>query len=140
MSYVSIFFVAVFLLMIVFTCIYVRGNEVKWSINSYNSRLEMLKKENERGPIYATGGEVLAITRVDEDGVEYRSYPYGSIFSHIVGFESRGYLGIEALANYYLLHSHESLRGQVSNAVYDKKNDGDSVYTTLDVKLQTVDY
>ena len=140
MSYVSIFFVAVFLLMIVFTCIYVRGNEVKWSINSYNSRLEMLKKENERGPIYATGGEVLAITRVDEDGVEYRSYPYGSIFSHIVGFESRGYLGIEALANYYLLHSHESLRGQVSNAVYDKKNDGDSVYTTLDVKLQTVAY
>lgn len=140
MVYVSIFFVAIFLVMIVFTCIYVRGNEVKWSINSYNSRLEMLKEQNERGPIYASGGELLAVTRVDEDGLEYRSYPYGSAFSHIVGFESRGYLGMEALANYYLLHSHESLRGQVSNAVYGRKNAGDSVYATLDVNLQLAAY
>ncbi len=140
MTYVSIFFVAVFLIMIVFTCVYVRGNEVNWSINSYNSRLEMLKKENERGPIYAANGEVLAVSRVDEDGLEYRSYPYGSAFSHVVGFESRGYLGVEALANYYLLHSHESLRGQVSNAVYNRKNAGDSVYTTLDVNLQLAAY
>lgn len=140
MIYVSLFFVAVFLAMIIYTCVYVRGNEVNWSINSYNSRLEMLKKETERGPIYASGGETLAVTRVDEDGLEYRSYPYGSVFSHIVGFESRGYLGVEALANYYLLHSHESLRGQVSNAMYAKKNEGDSVYTTLDVTLQKAAY
>lgn len=140
MIYVSIFFVAVFLVMIAYTCIYVRGNEVNWSINSYNSRLEMLKAVNERGPIYASGGETLAVTRVDEDGLEYRSYPYGNAFSHIVGFESRGYLGTEALANYYLLHSHESLRGQVSNAVYGRKNAGDSVYTTLNVDLQLAAY
>lgn len=140
MMYVSNFFVVVFLVMIVYMCVYVRGNEVKWSINSYNSRLEMLKAENERGTIYASGGEVLAVTRVDEDGIEYRSYPYGSAFAHIVGFESRGYLGCEALANYYLLHSHESLRGQVSNAIYDKKNAGDAVYTTLNVDLQMAAY
>ncbi len=140
MIYVSLFFVAVFLAIIVYTCVYVRGNEVNWSINSYNSRLEMLKKENERGPIYASGGETLAVTRIDEDGLEYRSYPYGSAFSHIVGYESRGYLGTEALANYYLLHSHESLRGQVSNAIYDRKNAGDSVYTTLNVDLQLAAY
>ncbi len=140
MIYVSIFFVAVFLIMIIYTCVYVRGNEVNWSINSYNSRLEMLKKETERGTIYASGGETLAVTRVDEDGLEYRSYPYGSVFSHIVGFESRGYLGLEALANYYLLHSHESLRGQVSNALYARKNEGDSVYTTLNVNLQKAAY
>lgn len=140
MIYVSLFFVAVFLAIIAYTCIYVRGNEVDWSINSYNSRLEMLKKENERGPIYASGGETLAVTRIDADGLEYRSYPYGSAFSHIVGFESRGYMGTEALANYYLLHSHESLRGQVSNAIYGRKNAGDGVYTTLDVDLQLAAY
>ena len=140
MSYVSIFFVVVFFAMIIYTCVYVRGNEIEWSINSYNSRLEMLKKENERGTIYASNGEVLAITRIDEDGIEYRSYPYENAFSHVVGYESRGYLGIEALANYYLLHSHESLRGQVSNAMYGEKNEGDSVYTTLDVELQLAAY
>lgn len=140
MSYVSIFFVTVFLIMIVFTCIYVRKNEMTWSNNSYNSRLEMQKKEVERGPIYASGGEILAVTRVDEDDLEYRSYPYGNVFSHIVGFESRGYMGIESIANYYLLHSHESIRGQVSNTIYNKKNEGDGVYTTLDVSLQTAVY
>ena len=140
MIYVSVFFVAVFMLIIGYTCIYVRGNEINWSINSYNSRLDMLKTENERGPIYASGGETLAVTRIDEDGLEYRSYPYGNVFSHIIGFESRGYMGIESLANYYLLHSHESLRGQVSNALHDRKNIGDSVYTTLDVKIQKAAY
>lgn len=140
MIYVSLFFVAVFMVMITYTCVYVRGNEVNWSINSYNSRLEMLRKHNERGPIYAAGGEILAITRYDEDGLEYRSYPYGNVFSHIVGFENRGYMGMESLANYYLLHSHESLRGQVGNALYGRKNVGDSVHTTLNVDLQNAAY
>lgn len=140
MVYVSLFFVAVFMAIIVFTCVYVRGNEVNWSVNSYNSRLEMQKKVTQRGTIYASGGEVLAITRIDEDGLEYRSYPYGNMFSHVVGFESRGYMGVEALANYYLLHSHESLRGQVSDAVYGRKNEGDNVYTSLNVELQKVAY
>ncbi len=140
MVYVSLFFVVVFLAIIVYTCIYVRTNEVNFSINSYNSRLELLKKETERGPIYASGGETLAVTRIDVDGYEYRSYPYGSIFSHIVGFENRGYMGCEALANYYLLNSHQSLRSYVSNAIYGNKNAGDGVYTTLDVSLQTAAY
>lgn len=140
MIYVSLFFVAVFMIMIAYTCVYVRGNEVEWSINSYNSRLEMLKKQNERGPIYASNGEILAITRYDEDGMEYRSYPYGNVFSHVVGFENRGYMGIESLANYYLLHSHEAIRGQMGNALYGRKNVGDSVYTTLNVELQTIAY
>lgn len=140
MIYVSIFFVAVFLIMIVFTCIYVRGNEVKWSVNNYNSRLEMLKQENDRGTIYASGGEILAVTTQDNEGVTNRSYPYGSLFSHIVGFESRGYLGVESIANYYLLNSHEALSSQLSNAVYGRKNQGDSVYTTLDVSLQKAAY
>jgi len=140
MSYVSIFFVFLFLIMIIYTCVYVRGNEIEWSINSYNSRLEMLKKNTKRGTIYASNGEVLAITRIDEDGLEYRSYPYENAFSHVVGYESRGYLGIEAITNYYLLHSHESLRGQVSNAIYGEKNEGDCVYTTLDVELQLAAY
>lgn len=140
MIYVSLFFVGVFMLLIVFTCVYVRGNEIKWSNNSYNSRLEMMKKTVERGSIYASGGEILATTRIDEDGLEYRSYPYGNVFSHIIGFENRGYLGVEACANYYLLHSHESLRGQISNAIYNRKNEGDNVYTTLDVPLQMAAY
>ena len=140
MTYVSLFFVAVFMIMIVSTCIYVRGNEIRWSNNSYNSRLEMMKATVERGPIYASGGEILATTRIDDDGLEYRSYPYAGVFSHVVGFESRGYLGVEACANYYLLHSHESLRGQISNAIYGRKNEGDGVYTTLDVSLQLAAY
>lgn len=140
MIYVAGFFVSVFLIMILFTCIYVRKNEINWSTNSYNSRLESLKEVNERGKIYASNGEVLAETKLDADDNEYRYYPYGNIFSHIVGYESRGYMGIEAIAKYYLLHSHESLNRQISNTVYGLKNKGDNVYTTLDVQLQKIAY
>lgn len=140
MIYVAAFFVCVFLVMMTFTCIYVRGNEVKWSINSYNSRLESLKDVNERGTIYDKNGITLAVTKLDADDDEYRSYPYGNVFSHVVGFESRGYMGVESIAKYYLLNTHESLNKQISNAVYGKKNKGDNVYTTLDANLQTIAY
>ncbi len=140
MTYVAMFFVGIFLIMIVYTGVYVRSNEVEWSVNSYNSRLDMLKRENNRGTIYASNGEVLAHNTKNSDGYLERTYPYSNLFSHIIGFESRGYLGVEALANYYLLNSHESFSGQIANAIYDRKNQGDSVYTTLNVDIQKAAY
>ena len=34
---------------------------------------------------------------------EIRQYPYGELFSHIVGYASNGRMGVEALGNYYLI-------------------------------------
>ena len=47
-------------------------------------------------------------------------------------------MGVEALANYYLINTNTSLSNKVKNDTVGKKNPGDNVYTTLDVKIQQV--
>lgn len=106
--------------------------------NSYNSRQEILLSRNYRGTILSKEGEVLAETILDEEENETRSYPYGSLFSHIVGYAANGKMGVEALGNYYLINSNSPLSEKASNDLAGKKNPGDTIYTTLDVKLQEV--
>ena len=108
--------------------------------NSYNSRQEILISKNYRGSIYSADGKILAETIVDEKGTEQRKYPYGDIFSHVIGFSTRGKTGIEAQANYYLINSNIPFTEKVSNEITDMKNPGDNVYTTLNVTLQEAAY
>ena len=64
---------------------YVLSNQEALFNNSYNSRQKVLAQQNTRGTIYAASGEVLAETRMDEAGNEFRDYPYGRMFAHVVG-------------------------------------------------------
>ena len=61
--------------------------------NSYNPRQELLASKNIRGQILSADGETLAQTVRGEDGNEERLYPYGSLFSHVVGYSTRGIFG-----------------------------------------------
>lgn len=106
--------------------------------NSYNGRQQMLLAQNRRGRIFASGGEVLALTIENEQGNEVRQYPYGNLFSHVVGYASNGRLGVEAQANYYLINSNAPLSEKASLDISGQKYPGDDVYTTLDVNLQQV--
>lgn len=114
---------------------FVAASEQEMLNNSYNSRQELLQSRNSRGSIYARGGEILAQTEV-RDGQEERVYPYGRLFSHIVGYSTKGRTGVEALANYYLINTSVPLADKAANGAAGRKNPGDSVYTTLDVNLQ----
>lgn len=135
---VTYLFAAVFLGMMVYICYYSSTHEQELINNSYNGRQQVLTAKNIRGTIYAGGGEVLAQTVTDEDGEEVRSYPYGSLFSHVVGYATHGRAGIEALGNYYLIHSNAPLAEKVASDMSGSKYPGDDVHTTLDVKLQEV--
>lgn len=104
--------------------------------NSYNAGQQMLVLQNRRGKIYANDGQILAQTHVQEDGSEVREYPFGELFSHVVGYSTKGKTGVEALANYYLIQSNAPLSDKVDNNIENQKNPGDSVYTTLDVDIQ----
>lgn len=106
--------------------------------NSYNSRQQILLSRNYRGTIYSKDGDVLAETILDSEENETRVYPYGELFAHIVGYASKGRMGVESLANYYLINSNTSLSNKVANDTAGKKNPGDAVYTTLDVNLQEI--
>ena len=136
----AVFFCALFLSLISWLCIYVSANSEEFFNNSYNSRQSVLAQKNRRGTIYSADGRILAQTVENEGGEEIREYPFGNVFSHIVGYTGRGKTGLESLANYYLVNTSESMAAQAENAAAGRKNPGDNLVTTLDAGLQQASY
>lgn len=107
--------------------------------NPYNNaRMDSFADRIVRGKIKSSDGTVLAETLTDEAGSETRSYPYGSLFAHAVGYSAQGKTGLESQANFYLWRSHVNLIEQTVNELTGAKNLGDNVITTLDIRLQQV--
>lgn len=122
-----------------YTYIYSVQNKQEMFNNSYNSHQAMLAKQNTRGTIYANDGQILAITNTVE-GTEVREYPYENLFSHVIGYSTKGKSGIESSYNYYLTNSNCSLKEKVDAELSEQKYPGDSIYTTLHVDLQKIAY
>lgn len=135
----SFVFTGLFCVMIGYLCSYVKNNEQTLMNNSYNARQAILALENTRGTIYDRNGSKLAYTQETEDAEE-RIYPYNNLFSHVIGYSTKGKTGIESLANYYLINSNIPLSEKVENDVAQVKNPGNEVYTTLDTNLQQIVY
>ncbi|MFW5646927.1 MAG: peptidoglycan D,D-transpeptidase FtsI family protein [Acetivibrio ethanolgignens] len=108
--------------------------------NPYNKRQELLAERVIRGEIQASDGTVLAETKTNSKGEEYRSYPYDAIFCHAVGRADKGKTGVELSQNIRLLTSHENPLTAFFKELKGEKNIGDNVVTTLDVSLQKVAY
>lgn len=134
--------VLLFVCMTGYFCYFLQVKSEQIINNSYNSRLDSFSDRVVRGRILSNDGSILAQTVTAEDGTETRNYPYGSLFSHVVGYSSKtkGKTGIEALGNFYILTSHVNLLEQMVNELSDKKNLGDHLYTTLDLELQKAAY
>ena len=116
----------------------VRSKEI---INSpYNVRLDSMADRVVRGKILDNEGNVLAQTKVADDGMETRVYPYSNMFAHVVGYDSKGKSGIESLENFKLLSSNSNFIKQFVNELREEKNMGDNVITTLDMTLQEAAY
>jgi peptidoglycan glycosyltransferase len=134
------FFSFLFIAMIGYVCYYINTHQVAMMNNSYNAGQTILMTQNTRGTIYARGGEVLAESKAGTGKTDVRTYPYQNVFSHVVGYAVKGMSGIESLANFYLLQSDIPISEQIGNSQENKKNPGDNVYSTLDVKLQNAAY
>lgn len=110
-------------------------------INSpYNTRQDSFADQVIRGQILSADGQVLARTDVDAEGNETRVYPYGNVFSHVVGYATQGKSGLETEANFELLTSHAFFLEQLRNQFQGQKNQGDNVITTLNATLQQTAY
>lgn len=129
-------FVILFTVLIGYLAYFTATGQQDMINNSYNSRQELLLSQNYRGTIYSRDGDILAETALDVAQNETRHYPYGSLFSHVIGYSTHGRTGVEALANYYLINTNIPLSSKVANDMAGVKNPGDNVYTTLDVELQ----
>ncbi len=132
--------VVLFIAMTTYICTYAITNHRVMMDNSYNAHQKLLQKQNTRGTIYSSDGQILAMTLTDASGTETREYPYGKVFSHVIGFAVNGKSGIESLANYYLISSNAKLESKVEAKENDQKFPGDNVYTTLDTGLQQTAY
>ena len=108
--------------------------------NPYNRRTENLTQHILRGKILSEDGEVLAESRIDEEGKEKRIYPHDRTYAHVVGYSNHGQSGLESAYNYDLLTSHTDLRTQLINGINGIKNPGDNIITTLDSRLQEAAY
>ena len=111
----------------------------KTFVNSpYNQRQNAFAENVIRGYITDRNGNVLARTDVAEDGTETRVYPYGSVFSHVIGYSDPqlGKTGIESVENFELLTSNAFFVERIQNEFNGEKDRGDTVVTTLDADLQ----
>lgn len=135
---VTCFFVLLFLGMSGYITHYSLTHKQELIDNSYNKRQEILLTQNRRGNIYSADGQILAESVENENGKEIRNYPFGTLFSHAVGYSTYGKLGVEAQANYYLINSNAPLADKAALDEQGQKYPGDDVYTTLDVELQQV--
>lgn len=136
--FTGIFFSFLFLIMMGYYVRFVTVEGQDMINSSYNSRQKMLTAKNTRGIIYSADMEKLAETITDEEGKEYRNYPYENLFAHVVGFSTKGKTGIEAQANSYLINSNIPLAEKINNEIEGEKNPGDNVYTSLRTDLQKI--
>jgi penicillin-binding protein A len=106
--------------------------------NSYNQRLRESESKVLRGSIFDRSGQLLAKSEVT-NGKQVRNYPYGPLYSQIIGYNSRTYGKslIEASYNDYLLGKSEF------NTVFDIKDkltgtqkSGNNLNLTIDHSLQ----
>jgi cell division protein FtsI/penicillin-binding protein 2 len=136
---ISFAFAGLFMLMMVYLVYFnvaVAPNVIN---NPYNKRIDNQETKVVRGDILASDESVLATTETDEDGVETRSYPFGSLFCHVVGLSSAK-TGIEGMENYDLLSESDNIISQLVTDATGEKALGNTVVTTLDVNLQQAAY
>lgn len=137
-TFIMLFFVCLFLFMSYYIVDYSIKNQKTLISNSYNTRQKIFAAKNIRGTIYSKDGDVLVSSSVNENGNEVRNYAYGRLFSHVIGYATNGKMGVESDANYYLINSNAPVQDKAALDAKGEKYPGDSVYTTLDLKLQKV--
>lgn len=104
----------------------------------YNKRQEVLSQHVIRGDITDSSGAILATSTTLEGGESDRSYPYGELFAHVIGYSSLalGNSGLESSENFPLLTSNTFFMEKIQNDISGKKNIGDTIVTSLDADLQ----
>lgn len=136
MLFLSRLVAAVFAAMLVYEVWFLTVRREDTINNSYNARLDSFARQVVRGRITTNDGTVLAETVIGADGSETRTYPYGALFAHAVGYSTMGRTGLENLAHFYLLSSHGNPVEHMFRELTGEKNIGDTVVTTFDLALQ----
>ncbi|MGN0341988.1 MAG: peptidoglycan D,D-transpeptidase FtsI family protein [Roseburia sp.] len=137
---ITYIFLLMFLAMMCYIVYFMAVKSEDFINSPYNSRQDSFSEYVIRGKILSADDKVLAETVQTSDGTEYRSYPYGKLYAHVVGYSSNGKSGIESAMNFNLLRSHAFIGERIVQELRGEKNEGDNVVTTLDSTLQETAY
>lgn len=137
---VAYLFSALFLSLIVYMVYF--NLQMADSLNNdpHNAKMDANTSQVIRGRIYSADQEILAATNVEEDGSESRIYPYSNIFSHVIGYNTLGKSGLEAIYNNDLMKSNSSIQDHIGSENNNTKLNGDNLVLTLDSRLQQAAY
>lgn len=106
--------------------------------NSYNQRQWEREDNTLRGEILDRNGKILAKSEFKKDKPE-RIYPYGRLYSHVIGYNSRSYGKslLEAKYNKQLLNINEFTPVlDIKDKVTGEQKVGNNLYLTIDHDLQ----
>ena len=137
---IAYLFIGIFLAMIAYFTYFQVARSEQFINNPYNTRLDSFAKRIIRGDIVSEDGTTQATTKTDADGNETREYPQGKKYAHVVGYAENGKAGLESSYNFQLLRSHSFILERVVNEIEGKKNQGDTLVTTLNNDLQQAAY
>lgn len=137
---ITYFFLALFLAMIGYFIFFMFVKSESFINNPYNPLQNLFAQRVVRGNLESADGHVLATTSVAEDGTETRVYPEGRLFAHVVGYSENGKAGLEKNENFSLLRSHDFFLRRMYRELRNRKNEGDTLVTTLDYNLQKSAY
>ena len=87
---VTYIFVTLFLVMMGYIVYFHLMRSDEFVRSPYNQRQDSLAERIVRGKILDRSGKVLAQTKTRENGKEYREYPYGDMFAHVVATRQEG--------------------------------------------------
>lgn len=133
-------FLTIFIALIVYIGLFTGLKSADVINNPYNKRQALLEERLVRGNILSKNGQILATTYVDDEGICHRYYPYKNVFAHVVGYSTHGVLGIESIENFKMLECNDNIAKRIKNDFSGIKNNGNSVITTLNVKVQQAAY
>lgn len=103
--------------------------------NSYNRRQVKLEEQNAKGTIFDANGNPIAFTMLLDDE-EVRKYPYGRLFSHVVGQTMYGKSGLESVKEIDLLTASVGEFTKLSYRIRGEQIPGNNLFTTLDAEVQ----
>lgn len=89
-THMLVFFSILFLSLIVYLTAIELFYKDEYVSSNFNQRNSMLEDSVIRGSIYASGGERLAYSKV-ENGEQKRYYPFLNLYSHVIGYSTKTY-------------------------------------------------
>lgn len=133
LAVMSVLFLSIFAYLTYFTLF--KAEDIVSS--NYNRRLWEKEENVLRGSIYDRSGVVLAKSSVDENGKQTREYPYGSLYTHVIGYNTKSYgkTNLELSFNEYLLKT-ESITEIIQYGMDSSQiKRGSDLVTTIDHSL-----